>query len=57
MNQMYLHRKNFKICRICLLEPEEDIHVKFTKIFSDDNREDFTLQLQIEDIFGIKVNT
>ncbi|KAL4127310.1 hypothetical protein QTP88_011486 [Uroleucon formosanum] len=55
MSQTYLHSDNFELCRICLLEPEENRNVKFTKIFPDDDVEDSTLQQQIEDIYGIKI--
>jgi len=40
-----------------MVDPKNDRNVKFTRIFPIDDEGDFTLQRQIEEMFGDKVDT
>ncbi|XP_001946201.2 zinc finger protein 33A [Acyrthosiphon pisum] len=53
-NQMHLHSENFDLCRLCLLEPESNRHVKFIHIFTPSNGE-INMNQQLIDLLGIKV--
>ncbi|XP_022182112.1 zinc finger protein Xfin-like [Myzus persicae] len=52
--QMHLHSENFDLCRICLLEPESNRHVKFIHIFTPSNGE-LNMNQQIMELLGVKV--
>ncbi|CAH1724371.1 unnamed protein product [Aphis gossypii] len=52
--QMHLHSENFDLCRICLLEPETNRHIKFIHIFTPNNG-GLKLNQQMIDLLGIKV--
>lgn len=53
-SQLHLHSENFDLCRICLLEPETNRHIKFVHIFSRKNKE-IKLQEHIKELFNIEV--
>ncbi|CAI6343588.1 unnamed protein product [Macrosiphum euphorbiae] len=53
-NQMHLHSENFDLCRLCLMEPESNRHVKFIHIFTPSDGEMNMNQLMI-DLLGIEV--
>lgn len=53
-SQMHLHSENFDLCRICLLEPESNRHIKFVHIFSRKNKE-IKLQEHIKELLNIQV--
>ncbi|XP_026805391.1 LOW QUALITY PROTEIN: zinc finger protein 184-like [Rhopalosiphum maidis] len=53
-SQMHLHSENFDLCRICLLEPETNRHIKFIHIFGSNNG-GLKLNQQMIELLGIKV--
>ncbi|XP_025195258.1 zinc finger protein 91-like [Melanaphis sacchari] len=53
-SQMHLHSENFDLCRICLLEPETNRHIKFIHIFTP-NDGGLKLNQQMIELLGIKV--
>lgn len=53
-SQMHLHSENFDLCRICLLEPESNRHVKFLHIFTPSGG-GVPLNQQIHEFLGVKV--
>ncbi|KAL5242427.1 hypothetical protein ACI65C_009837 [Semiaphis heraclei] len=52
--QMHLHSENFDLCRICLLEPESNRHIKFIHIFNHSDGE-LNMCQQISELLGVKV--
>ncbi|KAF0726231.1 zinc finger protein 271-like [Aphis craccivora] len=55
-NMNDLHSENFDLCRICLSEPEADRRLKFLHVLKN-NESYFQLNLQIEELLGIKIES